>query len=132
MLRVLHFPDVLVQLCLCGDDLAAVGDAAAAHGEDQVYMVLPRQLRALLHLGIGGVGHDAGKLHDALAHSVQDTHDLIVHAVALDGTAAIRQHDGLAVVFQQTAEMFFHAALSEIHLGLVLKNKVVHKTHPFR
>ena len=52
-------------------------------------MVFPRQLRALLRLGIGGVGHNAVELHDTLARSVQDTHDLVVHAAALDRAAAI-------------------------------------------
>ena len=109
-----------------GGDLAAVGHAAAAHGEDQVNMVFTCQLRALLHLGIGGVGHDAGELHNALTLRVQDTHDLIVHAVALDGTAAIGQHDGFAKVCEQAAEVLLHAAFAEIYLGLVFKNKVIH------
>ena len=131
VLRVLHLPDVLVQLRLCGDDLAAVGNAAAAHGKNQIDVIFTRQLRALLHLGISGVRHDTGELHDALACGIQDTHDLIVHAVALDRAAAVGQHDGFAVVPQQTAEVLFHAALAEIHLGLVFKNKVVHKNASF-
>ena len=32
VLGVLHFPNVLRELCLRRDDLAAVGNAAAAHG----------------------------------------------------------------------------------------------------
>ena len=131
VLGVLQFPDVLVQFALRGDDLAAIGHAAAAHGEDKVHMILPRQLCALLRLGIGGVRHDTGELHDALAGGVQNAHDLIIHAIALDGAAAIRQHDGFPVVHQQTAEVLFHAALAEIHLSLVFKNKVVHKNASF-
>ncbi len=50
VLGVLQFPDVLVQFSLRGDDLAAVGHAAAAHSEDKVNMIFPRQLCALLHL----------------------------------------------------------------------------------
>ena len=94
-------------------------------------MIFPRQLCALLRLGIGGIGHDAVELHDTLAGGVQNAHDLIIHAIALDGAAAIRQHDGFPVVPQQTAEVLFHAALAEIHLGLVFKNKVVHKNASF-
>ena len=109
-----------------GDDLAAVGHAAAAHGEDQVDVIFTRQLRAILHLGISGVRHDTGELHDALACGIQDTHDLIVHAVALDETAAIGQHDGFAKVCEQAAEVLLHAAFAEIYLGLVFKNKVIH------
>ena len=103
VLHVLHLPDVLVQLRLCGDDLAAVGNAAAAHGENQIDVIFTRQLRALLRLGIGGIGHDAVELHDTLAGGVQNAHDLIIHAIALDRSAAVGQHDGFAVVPQQTA-----------------------------
>ena len=132
MLGVLQFPNVLVQFGLRGDDLAAIGHAAAAHGENQIDVIFTRQLRTLLHLGIGGIGHDAVELHDTLACGIQDTHDLIVHAVALDRAAAVGQHDGFAVVPQQTAEILFHAALAEIHLRLVLKNEVVHIRSSFR
>lgn len=52
-------------------------------------MIFPRQLCALLRLGIGGVGHNAVELHDTLARGVQDAHDLVVHAAALDRAAAI-------------------------------------------
>ena len=132
MLGVLQFPNVLVQFGLRGDDLAAIGHAAAAHGEDEVNMIFPRQLCALLRLGIGGIGHDAVELHDALAGGVQNAHDLIIHAIALDGAAAVGKHDGFPVVHQQTAEVLFHAALAEIHLRLVLKNEVVHIRSSFR
>ena len=86
----------------------------------------PRQLCAILHLGIGGVGHDAGELHNALTLRVQDTHDPIVHAIALDRAAAIGQHDSFAKVCEQAAEVLLHAAFAEIYLGLVFKNKVIH------
>ena len=131
VLGVLQFPNVLVQFGLRGDDLAAVGHAAAAHGEDEVNMIFPRQLCALLRLGIGGIGHDAVELHDTLAGGVQNAHDLIIHAIALDGAAAVGQHDGFAVVPQQTAKILLDTALAEIHLGLVFKNKVVHKNASF-
>ena len=131
VLGVLQFPNVLVQFGLRGDDLAAIGHAAAAHRKNKVNMIFPRQLCALLHLCIGGVGHDAVELHHTLTGGVQNAHDLIIHAIALDGAAAIRQNDGVPVVFQQAAEVLFHTALTEIHLGLVLKNKVVHKNASF-
>ena len=131
VLGVLQFPNVLVQFGLRGDDLAAIRDAAAAHGEDEVNMILPRQLCALLRLGIGGVGHDSGELHDSLSLGVQNAHHLVIDTVALDGAAAISQHDGVAVVIQQAAQILLHAALAKIHLGLVFKNKVVHKNASF-
>ena len=43
--------------------LAAVHDAAAAYGQNHIGPTFPRQFCALLYLGIGGVGHDAGKLY---------------------------------------------------------------------
>ena len=131
VLGVLQFPNVLVQFGLRGDDLAAIRDAAAAHGEDEVNMILPRQLCALLRLGIGGVGHDSGELHDSLSLGVQNAHHLVIDTVALDGAAAISQHDGVAVVIQQAAQILLDTALAKIHLGLVFKNKVVHKNASF-
>lgn len=84
-------------------------------------MVLTGQLCTLLHLGVGGIGHDAGKLHDALTLGVQNTDDFIIDTIVLDRTAAVGQHHGIAVVLQQTAQIFLHATLAEINLGLVFK-----------
>lgn len=39
-LAVLHLPDVFVQQSLCGNHLAAVDHAAAAHSQNEVYMLL--------------------------------------------------------------------------------------------
>ena len=63
----LHRPDILVQHGLGGDDLAAVDHTAATHGQDEVYLILPAEPCALLHLGVGGIGHDAAKLHHGLS-----------------------------------------------------------------
>ena len=126
VLNHFHVPDVLVQLRLRGDDLAAIGHRTAAHGENQIDVVLPRQLRALLHLFIGGIGHDAGKLDHILALRVQDAHYFVIHAVFLDRTAAVSQHHRGTVLFQQAAQIFLHAAFAEIHLRFVFENKVVH------
>ena len=122
-----HVPDVLVQLRLRGDDLAAIGHRTAAHGENQIDVMLPRQLRALLHLDIGGVRHDAGELDHIFALCIQNAHHFVIHAVFLDGAAAIRQHHRWAILLQQAAQILLHAALAEIHLGFVLEDKVVHR-----
>ena len=126
VLGVLHFPDVLVQLRLCGDDLAAVGYRATSNGENQIDMILPCQLCTLLYLLIGGIGHDAGELDHRLALHIQNAHHFVIHTVALDGTASIGQHHRVAVLFEQAAQIFLYAALAEVHLGPVFKNKVVH------
>src|SRR5699024_12292830 len=57
---------------LGGHDLAAVHHAAAAHRQDQVDVMLTGQLCPLPHLGVGGVGHDAGELGDGFAGGLQD------------------------------------------------------------
>lgn len=54
----------------------------------------------------------------------------VVDSVAFDGAAAVGQHDGIAVAFQQAAEMLLHPALAKIDLGLVFENKIVHGSHP--
>ena len=121
MLGVFQLPQIFVHLGLCGHHLAAVGHGTAAHGKDQIHMVLTGQLCTLLHLGVGGIGHDAGKLHDVLTLGVQNTDDFIIDTIVLDRTAAVGQHHGIAVVLQQTAQIFLHATLAEINLGLVFK-----------
>ena len=70
------------------------------------------------------MGYDAGELHDTLVLRTEDGGDLVVHAVAPDG-AAVGKHDGVPVVFEQTAEIFLHAALAEIYLGFVFKDEVI-------
>lgn len=110
--------------------LAAVHHTAAADGEDHIHPVLPGQLGALLHFGVGGVGHDTVKLHNGFARLFQHAGDFIIHAVALDRAAAIGQQDGVRV-FGQTDQVFLYTALAEIHLGGVLKNKIVHKVASF-
>ena len=132
MLRILHFPDVIIQLCLGSDHLAAVGHAAAAYGQNQVNIVFPGYFSPLLNLGIGGVGHDPGKFHDSLSGGIQNAHDLVIDPVALDGAAAIGQHHRLTIVFQQAAQVFLHAVLTKVDLGFVLENKVVHNKNSFQ
>ena len=126
MLGVLKLPQVLAQHGLRGNDLAAVGDRAAANRQNQVNMVFFCQLRALLHFGVGGVGHDAGELDDIFARAVQDVGDFRIHTVALDGTAAVGQQHIGAVIGQQAFQILFYAALPKIDLGGVFKNEVVH------
>ena len=79
----------------------------------------------LLHFVVGGVGHNAGELHDGLSSAFQNACDFIVDTIALDAAAAIGQQDGLRI-FCQTGQIFLHTALAEIDLRAVLKNKVVH------
>ena len=93
MIGILQFPDIFVQLCLSGDDFAAVDDASTSHRQDKVNVFFLRQSCALLHLGIGGIGHDPGKLCYGLPGVLQDARQFFIDAVLFDGTAAISEHD---------------------------------------
>ena len=131
ILRIFQLPNILVQLGLRGNNLAAVGYRAAAHGKNQVNLMFPCQLCTLQRLGVGWVRHDSGKLYHALARCLQDSHHFIVYAVALDGAAAIRQHNSITIISQHGFEMCTHAPLAEINLRLVLIDKIVHLTASF-
>ena len=102
-----HFPDILFQLCLRRDDLAAVDHAAAAHGQDEIGLIFFGQPRAFLHFGIRRVRHDAGELDDILAIFLQRLHHFIIDAVFLDGSAAISEHDIGAALGQLLSSCFF-------------------------
>ena len=118
-------PDVPVIPGSQRDSFAAVHGAASAYGQNHIRLIVPCQPRTLLHFVVGGVGHNAGELHDGLSSAFQNACDFIVDTIALDAAAAIGQQDGLRI-FCQTGQIFLHTALAEIDLRAVLKNKVVH------
>ena len=122
----LHLPHVAVGLGLDRDDLHAVDDAAAAHGEDEVDAPLARQAHPLLDLGVGGVGHDAGELDHVLVGLREQPHDRIVDAVALDGPAAVGEHDGLADLGELRGQRALEGALAEMHRGGIAEIEALH------
>ena len=60
-------PEVPVVHCAKGDGLGGVDDAAAAQGQDEVQILLPDQINALIDLAAAGVGLNAGELHKGKA-----------------------------------------------------------------
>ena len=123
---VLHIPDVVRRFCLCRDDFAAIGNAAAADSENEVDAAFFGNARALLHFGVGRIRHDAAKLNNCFAGIGQNPFNLVIHAVFLDRTAAVGEHNHVAVFFQQAAEILPYTAAPEIDLRFVFKYKVVH------
>ncbi len=119
-------PDVPIVSRCHGDGLAAVHDAAAADAQDHIHILLPCQSRALLDLGIGGVGHDAGELHHGLSSIGEDAGHFVIDAVALDGAAAVGQHHRIAVLADKEVQILLHTALSEEGFGGILENEIVH------
>ena len=93
-------------------------------------MIASHQFGSLLHLGVSGIGHDAGKLHDVLIRALQNTAHLIVDAVTLDGAAAIGQQYIGAVMADHAAQILLYTALSKDGLRGIFKNKVVHVRSP--
>lgn len=73
------------------------------------------------------IGHDAAEFDDIFPGSFQDTHDFVVNARALDGTAAIRQDDATAILAEQVRQVLGHAFLAKISFRTVFKDKVFHR-----
>ena len=128
----LQVPQIFLRDGLSTDDLAAVNDGAAAYRQHQVDLVVPGQLGALFHLFPSGVGHDAGELSDCLAGLLQNAGDLVVDAVALDGTAAIGQQDIGAIGGQNAGQVLFRRPFAEIDFSWVFVNKVFHGNRSFQ
>ena len=115
-LLVFQLPNITVYHRLGRHDLAAVDHAASAYGQDEVHMVLPRQPRPLLNLGVGGVGHDAAKLYYCLARLGKNGNHLVIDPALFQRAAAIGQHHRGAVAAQQACQILLDAALSEVDL----------------
>ncbi len=126
-LLILHSPDVLVQYRLSGDYLAAVHHAAAAYGQNEVHAAFPDQPGPLLHLGVGGVGHDAGEVHDFLTGRFQQPLQLVVDAVGLDGASAIGQQDSPAVPGHKRFQMFYCGSFAKVDGGGIGIDKFMHE-----
>ena len=97
LVDVVFLPRVFLAPGRGADALGIVDGAAAADGQDEVYIVVPHQLATLIEFLHRGVGHHAGVLDNRFSGLFQGRHDGVVHAVLLDGTAAVTQHDSGAV-----------------------------------
>ena len=70
------------------------------------------------------------EFYDGLASIIENSSDLVIDAVTFDGATAVSQKNRLrtgGAIFQ----IFFGDTFSKIHFCGVLKNKVVHNSHPF-
>ena len=96
-----------------GDRLGVIADRAAAHSQQKIRMVVPCDLDALIELINGRVGHNAGDLCHILSILIQNPNDIIIDSVLLNGTAAVDQHDILAVLRQLRVQVV-QSILAEI------------------
>ena len=74
--------------------LGTVDDGAAAHRQDEIHALAPRQVRTLQSLLIAWVGANVGQLHPPLAAGRKRGQDAVVQAAALDGAAAVTEQHG--------------------------------------
>ena len=79
-LAVLHLPDVFVQQSLCGNHLAAVDHAAAAHSQEEVRTLCLCLFQALFHQRQARIGLYAAKLNKGNARIVELCHHDIIQA----------------------------------------------------
>ena len=126
MLRHFHVPQILLCFRLRRDDLAAVDHGAAAHRKNEINAFLLRQLCALLHLCIGGVGHDAGEINDPFSGRLKDSLQLIVNSVLFHRTAAVCQHYIFSIGGNRIRKMLFCRPFSKVNLRSVLIHKLLH------
>ena len=123
----INFGGAGVVRCVCqsseGEDI--LKHLVKVAESDRSVLVLPGKLRSLLDLFIGGVRHNARKLHDVLAGVFEDGAYLVINAVSFDASAAVCQQDGTGIL-RETGKVLLYASLSEIDFCGILKNKVVH------
>ena len=96
----IFLPRIFLAVDRNGHRLGIVADRTAADGQEQIRLMLARDLDALIELCERRIRHDARDLCHILALRLEDLDDIIVDAVLLDGTAAVDQDDVLAVLRQ--------------------------------
>ena len=96
------------------DGLGAVDGASAAHGEHAVALLAPREVNALVHLGVTRVGHRTAQQHAGNARLVQRLGDLL-HQSGADYRAAavVNQRAGAAQRLQLLARVALRAAAKD-------------------
>ena len=114
---------VLGQVGRDGHGLGVVDARPAAHGQDEVHVVLARDARSLVELLDRGVGHDARVLHHVLARRGKRRHDLVVDPVPLDGPASVDELDVRAVGLELRREGIY-GVLAKDELGWVVVGEV--------
>ena len=121
--QIIFLPGVFLTVDRDGYRLGIVADRTAAHRQKQIRMVTAGDLDALIQLGKGGVGHDAGDLCHILAALLQDPGHFLIDAVFLDGAAAVDQHDIRPVLVQLFGKEA-QRIIAEIQLGRIAVRKI--------
>ncbi len=124
---VVELPHVGLLRQAIGDGFGGVDDAAASHGQNEVYTLLPAQLNAAVHQRQPGVGHHAAQLGVGDLRLIQrglDPHQQPGpdHAAA----AVVNQHFFAALGLDQRAGLLLRA-LAEHHLGGGVIDEIEHK-----
>ena len=117
--HVIGLPRVSVEPCGGSHALGIVTHGAATDREDEIDIVLASEFAAFVKLLHRRIRHHAGILHDGFAGLVQDGQHRVVKSSALDGSAAIGEHDCLAVAGQFLFQEF-QAVLAEMQASRVL------------
>ena len=94
---IILFPRIFVTVDRHGNRLGIIAAGAAAHSQQKIHMVLSGNPDTLPQLLYGRIRHHAAILDNYLAIGFQKLYNLIVNAIALDGTAAVNQLNGFSV-----------------------------------
>ena len=116
-------PGVFVAIGRGRDAFGIVDGGTAAHGEDEVDVVVAHQPGTMEDFLVGGVGHHAGVFDDGLAGGFKCRHDSVVDAVFLNRAAAVAEHHRRPVVLQFLNKIA-HRILTEIQFGGIVKFKI--------
>ena len=119
------FPEIALRRSSHGDGFGAVDRAAAADGEDEVDLVFPAKLDALVHLFGARVRHNAGQLEDIFSRRAQRIGHAVIQPGAPDAAAAVGEKDiraELAQLLRQAA----HGVRAEVDAHGIIIHKIVH------
>ena len=94
--------------------------------QNEVYMLLTGNGRTFLHLCIGGVRHDTGKINNRFICLFKQRFYFIIDAILFDGAAAVGKQHCLAFLSKLCAESLRRAPLTKIHLRRIRKSETVH------
>ena len=129
--QVVLLPRILLAVRRHAHGLRVVHHRAAAHGQDEVHVVVARDGRALAQLLHGGVGHHARVLEHLLAGLAQDGHHPVVQAGLLDGAAAVGQLHARAVLGQLGGQAVQRVLAEDELRGVVVGEVALHGFAPF-
>ena len=128
-LAAVEIPEIAVIRHAVGDGLCGIDCAAAAHGQQEVEIVLAAQADALIDKVAARIGLDAAELTVKNARSLKRGLNLIKQAAALNAAAAVDdQRAGAAGFLDEAADLMLRIA-SEDEFGGGTEFKIQHM-HP--